>query len=80
MQHYTKTQIVSSALDFDSMKPGQWFQWAGNEGTRQGRGQWLGKTRAGVDAVRYQGGAFGKPADCERNFLLRKWAKANGSK
>ena len=73
---YTKTVEVSCLTDFDTMKPGQWFQWV-NGG---GRGQWLGKTRVGVDAVRYQGGKFGKPADTIRNHLMRKWAKANGAK
>lgn len=75
---YTKTVIVFSTLDFDDMKPGQWFQWAGAPDA--GRGQWLGKTRAGVDAVRYQGGKFGKLADTTRNKLVRRWAKEHGAK
>lgn len=75
---YIKTITVYSNLCFDTMKPGQWFQWAGAPDA--GRGQWLGKTRAGVDAVRYQGGNFGKPADLTRNYLVRKWAKSNGAK
>ena len=78
MARYTSTQIVYSPLCFDTMTPGQWFQWAGAPDA--GRGQWLGKTRAGVDAVRYQGGKFGKLADTTRNKLVRKWAKQNGAK
>lgn len=72
---YAKTITIFSELQFDSMKPGQWFRW--NNGAR---GQWLGKTRAGVDAVRYQGGKFGKLADTTRNKLVRKWAKLHGAK
>lgn len=72
---YAKTITIFSELQFDSMKPGQWFRW--NNGSR---GQWLGKTKAGVDAVRYQGGKFGKLADTTRNKLLRKWAKQHGAK
>lgn len=78
MARYIKTIIVYSNLCFDTMTPGQWFQWAGAPDA--GRGQWLGKTRAGVDAVRYQGGKFGKLADTTRNKLVRKWAKENGAK
>ena len=72
---YAKTITIFSDLQFDSMKPGQWFQWHNGA-----RGQWLGKTRAGVDAVRYQGGKFGKLADTTRNKLVRKWAKLHGAK
>ena len=72
---YVKTITIFSELQFDSFKPGQWFQWHNGA-----RGQWLGKTRAGVDAVRYQGGKFGKLADTTRNKLVRKWAKQHGAK
>lgn len=78
MARYTKTVTIYSNLCFDALTPGQWFQWAGAPDA--GRGQWLGKTRAGVDAVRYQGGKFGKPADTLRNHMVRKWAKQNGAK
>lgn len=82
MSKFLKTQIVYSPLCFDNatkFKPGQWFQWAGADGNGS-RGQWLGKTKAGADAVRYQSGKFGKFADTERNRLMRKWAKLNGAK
>ena len=72
---YAKTITIFSELQFDSMHPGQWFKW--NNGAR---GQWLGKTRAGVDAVRYQADKFGKVSDTKRNHLVRAWAKRNGSK
>ena len=79
MSRYTKTVIVYSPLCFDSLKVGQWFQWAGAKGNGS-RGQWLGKTNAGVDALRYQSDKFWKFADTERNKLMRKWAKQNGAK
>ena len=72
---YAKTITIFSELQFDSMHPGQWFKW--NNGSR---GQWLGKTRAGVDAVRYQSEKFGKASDTRRNQMIRTWAKKNGSK
>lgn len=76
---YIKTVTVYSPLCFDALKPGQWFQWAGAKGNCS-RGQWLGKTIAGVDAVRYQSDKFGKVADTTRNKLMRQWAKQNGAK
>ena len=76
---YIKTVTVYSPLCFDALKPGQWFQWAGADGNGS-RGQWLGKTLAGVDAVRYQSGKIGKHADSMRYKLMRKWAKQNGAK
>lgn len=72
---YVKTITIFSELQFDSMRPGQWFKWHNGA-----RGQWLGKTRAGVDAVRYQSGVYGKVSDNDRNHLLRVWAKSNGAK
>lgn len=76
---YIKTVTVYSPMCFDSLKPGQWFQWAGADGNGS-RGQWLGKTLAGADAVRYQSGKFGKHADTMRNKLMRQWAKQHGAK
>lgn len=76
---YISTVTVYSPLCFEGMKPGQWFKWAGASGNGS-RGQYMGTTRAGVDAVRYQQGNFGKKADTMRNHLMRKWAKQNGSK
>lgn len=72
---YQPEVTIFSELQFDSMHPGQWFRW--NNGAR---GQWLGKTRAGVDAVRYQSDKFGKVSDTKRNQLVRAWAKRNGAK
>jgi len=72
---YLKTVTIFSELQFDSMKPGQWFEW--NNGAR---GQWLGKTLAGVDVIRHQNVAFGKLVDCQRNKILRDYAKRHGSK
>ena len=72
---YLKTITIFSELQFDSMRPGQWFKWHNGA-----RGQWLGKTRAGVDVVRYQSGVYGKVSDNDRNHLLRTWAKSNGAK
>ncbi|GAB6525163.1 hypothetical protein bcgnr5398_55510 [Bacillus cereus] len=72
---YSKTITVYSEIQFDSMKPGQWFQW--NNGAR---GQWLGKTRAGVDYVRYQTGKFGSKSDCAHNALKRFTARLHGAK
>lgn len=79
MARYTKTVTVYSPLCFDALHVGQWFQWAGASGNGS-RGQWLGKTRSGADAVRYQTGNFGKMADTKRNHLMRKWAVQNGAK
>jgi hypothetical protein len=76
---YVKTIVVYSPLCFSNLKPGQWFRWAGADGNGS-RGQYLGTTKAGADAVRYQSGSFGKFADTERNRLMRKWAKQNGAK
>jgi len=78
MSKYTKTVIIFSPLCFDALQVGNWFKWAGAPDA--GRGQWLGKTRAGVDAVRYQQDKFGKLSDTTRNKLVRAWAKQNGAK
>lgn len=75
---YVKTITVDSPMDFDTMHPGQWFKWAGAGGARA---QWYGKTRAQVDAVRYQADrAWGAKTDTARARLIRQWAKANGAK
>jgi hypothetical protein len=72
---YKPEILIFSELQFDSMKPGQWFKW--NNGAR---GQWLGKTLAGVDVIRHQNKAFGQPADFYRTRILREYAKRHGSK
>lgn len=77
---YVSTIVVYSPLCFDNdLKPGQWFRWAGASGSGS-RGQWLGKTTAGEDVIRYQSEKFGKFADTERNRLMRKYAKTKGAK
>lgn len=75
MSKYIKTVTVYNEQQFDSMHPGQWFKW--NNGAR---GQWLGKTRAGVDYVRYQSGKFGSKSDCAHNALKRFTARLHGAK
>jgi hypothetical protein len=77
MTQYTKTITVQSPLCFDSLKPGQWFVWAG---AGRSRGQYYGTTRAGVDVVRHQQGAWGKPSDTARAATLRAYALRHGSK
>ena len=72
---YAKTITIFSDLQFDSFKPGQWFKWHNGA-----RGQWLGKTKAGVDILRMQAGKFGSLADCERNRLQRNLAIMKGAK
>lgn len=77
MAKYQKTVTVYDLLQFDSLTPGQWIRW--NNGAK---GQWLGKTRSGVDVVRYQpeDRKWGQPVDCKRSAMLRKYAKSHGSK
>jgi len=72
---YKPEITIFSEQQFDSMKPGQWFAW--NNGAR---GQWLGKTRAGVDVVRYQSDKFGKVSDLTQNKTKREYAKRYGAK
>jgi hypothetical protein len=72
---YKPEITIFSELQFDSMKPGQWFKW--NNGAR---GQWLGKTLAGTDVVRYQADKFGKFSDLMQNKLKRSYAKRYGAK
>lgn len=63
-------------LRTDQVKPGQWVRDI-NTGIR---GQYLGKTTAGVIVIRWQNAKFGKLADCKSNHYLRQFAKVNGSK
>jgi hypothetical protein len=78
MARFTKTVIIDSPMAFnEGLQPGQWFRWAGAGGAR---GQWYGKTRAQVDAVRYQADrAWGTKSDTERARIIRLWAKQNGA-
>lgn len=52
---YTKTVLVSSISDFSGIKPGQWVQIETGS-----RGQYLGKSLAGVNVVRWEGSKFDK--------------------
>ena len=73
---YTQTQFVTLAtLENNPPKIGQWVKVDGVI-----RGQYLGKTRAGVVVVRYQHGNFGKLADAKSNHYLRQFAVVNGAK
>ena len=68
---YQSTILVSSVGSFDGIKPGQWVQ------TEMGqRGQYLGKTKAGVVVIRWQNGKFcqNNPNDVFNNRWLRKFA------
>jgi hypothetical protein len=73
---YTQTKFVTlTSLESCPPKPGQWVMVDGAI-----RGQYLGKTKAGVIVVRYQNGKFGKLADTKSNHHLRQFAKVNGAK
>lgn len=73
---YTQTQFVTLAtLENKPPKVGQWVLIDGAI-----RGQYLGKTRAGVIVMRYQSGKFGKLADTKSNHYLRQFAIVNGAK
>ena len=63
-------------LRTDNIKPGQWVR----DINCSIRGQYLGKTNAGVIVIRWQNGKFGKVADCKSNYYLRQFAKVNGSR
>lgn len=67
--------ITLQQLQDNPPKAGQWVLIDG-----QTRGQYLGKTRAGVIVVRYQNGRFGSKADTKSNHYLRQFAKVNGSR
>lgn len=76
---YVKTVVINKPQDFDTLHPGQWFIFAGAGGTR---GQWFGKTRAGVDYVRHQPESrnWGIKTDTERARSIRASAKRWGAK
>lgn len=71
---YTKTILVSSIASLDNLKIGQWFT---NEIGQ--RGQYMGKTQAGVSVVRWQNGKM-QTRDVKANKPLRDFAKIYGSK
>lgn len=73
---FENTKFVTlQQLQDNPPKAGQWILIDG-----QTRGQYLGKTRAGVIVVRYQNGRFGSNADTKSNHYLRQFAKVNGSR
>ena len=71
---YKKTLLVSSISEFKGIKPGQWFQIETGS-----RGQYMGKTAAGVDVVRWQNNKFTR-RDAKANKHLRAFAVTYGSK
>lgn len=71
---YTTTVLVSSIASLDNLKVGQWFT---NEMGQ--RGQFMGKTSAGVSVVRWQNGKM-ETRDVKANKPLRAFAKIYGSK
>lgn len=71
---FKSTVLVSSIDSFDGIKIGQWIV------TEMGqRGQYLGKTQAGVTVVRWQNGKFCSinKSDVYNNKWLRKFAKGS---
>ena len=76
---YTKTVTIKTNQDFDQLHPGQWFVFDGAGGSR---GQWYGKTRAGVDYVRHQpeNRTWGAKIDTDRAKIIRASAKKWGAK
>lgn len=74
-QKYQATVSVFSDADFDSIKPGQWVRTVGGA-----RGQYLGKTSAGVVVVRWQPGIFGDKRDTRNNATLRQYARDYGAR
>jgi hypothetical protein len=73
---FTSTKFVTlQQLENNPPKVGQWVLIDGAT-----RGQYLGRTRAGVVVMRYQNGKFGSKADTESNHYLRQFAKVNGAK
>lgn len=73
---FKDTQFVTlKTLENNPPRAGQWVIIDG-----QTRGQYLGKTAAGVIVMRYQNGKFGSKADTASNHHLRQFAKVNGAK
>lgn len=73
---FISTQFVTlQSLENNPPKVGNWVSIDGAI-----RGQYLGKTNAGVIVVRYQNGKFGKLADTKSNHYLRQFAIVNGAK
>jgi hypothetical protein len=73
---FKATQFITlQQLENNPPKIGQWVLIDGAT-----RGQYLGKTKAGVIVMRYQNGKFGSKADTKSNHYLRQFAKVNGAK
>ena len=73
---YVNTVLVSSIGAFNGIKPGQWIQIETGS-----RGQYLGKTKAGANVIRWQSeqSKFAR-VDAKANKPLRQFAKLYGSK
>lgn len=72
---FKATALIINESQFAGMKAGQWIKF--DSGVR---GQFMGITRAGVIAIRYQKDSkFGK-TDAKANKALRNYAKIYGSK
>ena len=76
---YTKTVTIRTNQDFDALHVGQWFVFAGAGGSR---GQWYGKTLAGVDYVRHhpEWRNWGAKTYTDRAKSIRASAKRWGAK
>ncbi len=73
---FENTKFVTlQQLEKAPPKAGQWVLIDGAT-----RGQYLGRTSAGVIVMRYQNGKFGSKADTASNHHLRQFAKVNGSR
>ena len=71
---FVSTVLVSSIGDFTRVKVGQWIQ------TETGsRGQYLGKTAAGVTVIRWESGKFDKRS-AYNNAHLRRFALSKPTK
>ena len=71
---YGKTLFLLNAQNIKGLQAGQWIQDATGA-----RGQYLGKTDAGVIVIRWQNAKFAK-RDAINNKHLRRFAKVYGSK
>lgn len=71
---FINTVLVSSIGDFSRVKVGQWVQ------TETGsRGQYLGKTQAGVTVIRWESEKFNKRS-AYNNAHLRRFALGQPTK
>jgi hypothetical protein len=73
MAKYQKTIAVTLG-NIDKVQAGQWVNLGGS------RGQYLGKTRTGIVAVRWQTRNRFTVSDALNNQVVREFAVRNGSK